>query len=138
MDSHLVAVEVRVKGGANQRMDLNSSAVNQDDFKCLDTEAVQGRSAVEKDGSFFDHFFQNVIDFRFRPFHLTASALDIMGQPLFDQAAHDKWFEQFQCHPARQTALVQLKFRPDDDNGTAAVINTFAEQVLAETSLFAA
>jgi hypothetical protein len=28
MDSHLIAIEVRVKGGANQRMDLNGGAVN--------------------------------------------------------------------------------------------------------------
>jgi hypothetical protein len=81
MDSHLVAVEVSVKCGADQRMNLNRGAVNQYRFKSLDTEAVQGRSAVEQDGALFDYFFQNVIDFRFGSFYLSAGALDIVGQP---------------------------------------------------------
>ena len=74
-------------------MNLNRGAVNQYRFKSLDTEAVQGRCAVEQNGALFDYFFQNIVDFRFGSFDLPARALNIMCQPLLNQAAHDKRFE---------------------------------------------
>ena len=46
VDSHLVAVKVRVKSSRHQWMQLNRAALNQDGFKCLNTEPVQGRRAV--------------------------------------------------------------------------------------------
>ena len=46
MDSHLVAIKVGVEGRADQRMNLDSAAVDQHRLKCLNAETVQGRSAV--------------------------------------------------------------------------------------------
>ena len=138
MHSHLVAIEVGVKRGADQRMDLDGAAINQHRLKSLDAEAVEGGGAVKKDRSLLDHLFQNVIDFRLGFFHLPAGAFDIVRQSLFNEAAHDKGFEQFQSHTPGQTALVQFQFRSDDDDGTAAVVHALAEQVLAETPLLAA
>src|SRR5271157_1255867 len=93
MDSHLVAVEVSVKCGTDQRMNLNCGAVNQYRFKSLDTEAVQRRCAVEQNRPFFDNFFEDIVDLGFGSFDLPPCALDIMCQPLLNQAAHDKGFE---------------------------------------------
>jgi hypothetical protein len=44
---HLVAVEVGVERGANQRVQTNRLALDQHRIKRLNAEAVQRRSAVE-------------------------------------------------------------------------------------------
>ena len=40
MDGHLVAVEVRVEGGADERMDLDRLAFDEHRLKRLDTKTV--------------------------------------------------------------------------------------------------
>ena len=55
----------------------------------------------------------------------------------FLEAADDERLEQDERHLLRQTALVELELRTDDDDGTAGVIDALAEQVLAETALLA-
>ncbi len=49
----------------------------------------------------------------------------------------DERLEKFERHLLRQTALVELEFRADDDDGAAGVVHALAEQVLTETSLLA-
>ena len=43
--------------------------------------------------------------------------------------------DRLQSNLFGQTALVHLQLRDDNDNGTARVVNTFAQQVLAEAAL---
>ena len=43
---HLVTVEVRVERSTNQRMQLDRLAFDQDGLKCLNSQPVQGRSAI--------------------------------------------------------------------------------------------
>src|SRR5690606_29194576 len=43
----------------------------------------------------------------------------------------------FERHFLRQSALMKFQFRTDDDDRTSRIIDAFAEQVLAKTSLFA-
>ena len=45
--------------------------------------------------------------------------------------------EELDGHFLRHAALVHLQFRADDDNASAGVVNTLAEQVLAEAALLA-
>src|SRR5207249_7646230 len=45
---HLVAVEVGVERGADQRMDLDRLALDQDRLERLDAETVERRGAVER------------------------------------------------------------------------------------------
>ena len=47
VDGHLVAVEVGVEGGADQRVELDGLALDQLGLEGLDAEAVQGGRAVE-------------------------------------------------------------------------------------------
>jgi hypothetical protein len=47
---HLVAVEVGVEGGADQRVQLDGLALDQHRLEGLDAEAVQRRRAVEQTG----------------------------------------------------------------------------------------
>ena len=44
VDGHLVAVEVGVEGRANQRVDLDGLALDQDRLEGLDAQAVQRRA----------------------------------------------------------------------------------------------
>ena len=53
-----------------------------------------------------------------------------------DEPADDKWFEELKRHLFRQTALVDFEFWADHDDATTRVVNTFTEEVLAETTLF--
>jgi hypothetical protein len=50
MHGHLVAVEVRVVGGADQGVQLDGLAFHQQGLKGLDAQAVQGGRAVEQMG----------------------------------------------------------------------------------------
>ena len=54
MDSHLVAVEVGVEGGADQGMQLDGMALDQHRLKGLDAQTVQGRCTVEQHGMALD------------------------------------------------------------------------------------
>ena len=47
VNSHLVAVKVSVKGGANQRVNLDCLALNQYRLKRLDTKTVQSWRTVQ-------------------------------------------------------------------------------------------
>ena len=68
--------------------------------------------------------------------HLTGG-LDVVGNALFYQILHNKGLEQLQSHLLGQTALIHLQLGADNDNGTAGVVNTLAQQVLTEAALLA-
>ena len=78
------------------------------------------------------------------PHVLDARALDhfarvfnVGGNLEIDQTLHNKRLKQLERHFLGQAALIHLQLRPDDDNGTARIVDTLTEQVLTETSLFA-
>src|SRR6267378_4179343 len=55
----------------------------------------------------------------------------------FFETPNDKRLEQDQRHLLRQSALMQLEFRSDNDDRTTRVINALSKQVLPETSTLA-
>ena len=137
VNGHLVAVEVGVVRGADQRMDANGFAFDELRLEGLHRQAVQGRGAVEQHGMAAGHFFENVP-------HLGGLALDqLLGRAhgmdvaQFFEAADDERLEQDERHLLGQTALVQLEFGADDDDRTAGVIHALAQQVLAEAPALA-
>ena len=137
MHRHLIAVEVGVKCRADERVDLDGLAFHQHRLKRLNTEAMEGRCAVQHNRMIFNHFFQNVPDDRlllldhfFRL--LDGGAVSRLFEPVIDER-----LEQFERHLLRQPALVQLEFRSDHNDRTAGVVHALAEQILAETSLLA-
>ena len=134
---HLVAVEVGVVGGADQRMDADGFAFDELRLEGLHRQAVQGRGAVQQHRMAAGHFFENVP-------HLGGLAFDqLLGRPhgvdiaQFLEAADDEGLEQDERHLLGQTALVQLEFRTDDDDRAAGVIHALAQQVLAEAPALA-
>ena len=64
MNGHLVAVEVGVVGGTDQRVNADGFAFDEFRFERLDGEAVEGRRAVEEDGVTLGDFVKDVPDFR--------------------------------------------------------------------------
>src|SRR5207248_10896389 len=63
--------------------------------------------------------------------------LDRADQAFLLETVVDERLEELEGHLLRQTALVQLQFGTDDDDGAAGVIDALAEEVLAEAALLA-
>ncbi len=137
MDSHLVAVKVGVKGGAYQRMQLDGTAFGQDRLESLNAQSVQSRCTVQQYRMFLDYLFQNVPHRVGSTLYHALSTLNVSCFTAVYQTLHNEGFEQLQSHFLRQAALIHLQLRADDDNGTAGVVNTLAQQVLTETALLA-
>ena len=137
MDRHLVAVEVRVERGADERVDLDRRALDEDRHERLDAEAVERRGAVQQDRVVLDDLFEDVPDLGPDALDDALRALDVVGEALLDELAHDERLEQLERHLLRQAALVELELRPDDDDRAARVVDALAEEVLAEPALLA-
>ena len=137
MNCHLVAVEVGVERGTCQGVQLDCTALHQHRVKGLNAQTVQRGCTVQQNGMTLDDGLQAVPDLRLCTLDHLTGGLDVVGNTLFHQVFHDKGLEQLQSHLLGQTALIHLQLRADDDNGTAGVVNTLAQQVLAEAALLA-
>ena len=137
MHGHLVAVKVRVESLADHGVNLDGLAFDQHGLEGLKTQAVQSWSAVQKHIVILRDLFQNVV-------HLGPLLLDeavgrahIVRELAADELADDKRFEKLKGHALRQSALVELQFRPHDNHGPARIIHALAQKVLPETALLA-
>ena len=124
MNSHLVTVEVSVKCRTYQRMKLDSLTFYQHWFECLNTKTVQGRSAVQENRMLSNYLVQNVPNIACATIYRTLCSLDVGSIFKLDQALHYEWLEQLECHLRRQTALMQLQGRTNNNYGTTRVVNT--------------
>ena len=136
MHGHLVTIEVSVKGRANERVYFNGVSLNQDGFERLDTQPVQRRSTVEHHRTGLDHFLQYFPHLRFFSFNEAPSSLHVDSVVVFDELLHDKGTKQLQRHAFRQSALMQLELRANDDNRAARVVHPFAKEVPSKPTLF--
>ena len=137
VDRHLVAVEVGVEGRADERMDLDGLALDQDRLEGLDAEAMQGGSAVQENRMLGDDLIEVIPHFRMLLFDLFLRGLDRADLALALELGVHERLEEFEGHLLRQTALVQLQFGTDHDDRTAGVVDALAEQVLTEPALLA-
>ena len=134
---HLVAVEVCVERGADQRVNLDGLAFHQHRLESLNAQAVKRWSAVQQYRMIFNHLFQDVPYDGLLLLHhflglLDGGAVSGLLQPVIDER-----LEQFQRHLLRQAALVQLELGTDHDHRTSGVVDALAEQVLTEAALLA-
>src|SRR5439155_19372521 len=60
VNRHLVAVEIGVEGGANQRVNLDGLAFHQNRLECLNADAVQSGSTVQQYGMVLNDFLKDV------------------------------------------------------------------------------
>ena len=51
-----------------------------------------------------------------------------------DKGLHNEGLEEFEGHFLRQTALVKLDVRSDDNNGSTGIVDSLSEKVLSETT----
>ena len=141
VNRHLIAVKIRVEGLADERVELNGLTFHQQRREGLNTEAVQGRGAVEQHDFVLNHFLQSIPNLVPRVAvtleHL-AGALDVGDDALLLENLEEEGFEQFERHALGESALVQFELRPDDDHRATGVVDALAEQVLTEPSLLAA
>ena len=106
VDGHLVAVEIRVERGADQRVNLDRLAFDQHRLERLNAEAVQRGSAVEQDRMVLDDLFQNVPNHRILLLDQFLGLLDGGAMAALFQAVIDERLEELERHLLRQTALV--------------------------------
>ena len=137
MHGHLVTVEVGVEGGADQWMKLDRLTFDQDRLEGLNTKAVKGRRPVQQHRMLADHFFQDVPDLGTLLLDHAFRRLDRRSHAIELELRVDERLEELQSHLFRQTALMQLELRSDDDHGTPGVVHAFAEEVLPEPPLLA-
>ena len=112
VDGHLVAVEIGVERGANQRVDLDGLAFDQHGLESLNAEAVQRGSAVQQNGMVLDDLFQNVPNHRILLLHQFLGLLDGGAMAALFEAVIDEGLEQLERHLLGQTALVQRSSGP--------------------------
>ncbi len=137
MHGHLVAVEVGVERGADERMDLDGLALDEQGLEGLDAEAVQRGRAVEHHGMLVDDLLEDVPDLGHHRLDHLLGRLDVLHHLARDEAAHDERLEELEGHHLGQAALVHLEVRPGDDHRASRVVDALAEQVLAEAALLA-
>ena len=137
VDGHLIAVEIRVERGADQRVNLERFAFDQHGLESLDAEAVKRGSAVEQNRMVLDDLFEDVPNDGILLLDQFLGLLDGGAMAALFEPVIDERLEELERHLLRQTALVQLEIRTDDDDRTAGVIDALAEKVLAEAALLA-
>ena len=134
---HLVAVEVGVERGADQRMKLDRLAFNEHRLERLNAETMQRRRAVQQHGMLADDLVENVPDLGTLFFDELLRLLHRGRQTLGVEPRIDERLEQFERHLLRQAALMQPQFGTDHDHRTAGIVDALAEQVLPEAALLA-
>ena len=118
-------------------MQTQSGTFDQHRIKRLNGEAVQCGSAVEHDGVTFGHFSKNIPNHGFAAIDHLLGTADGMSIAAILEVMDDEGFKEDHSHLLGQTALMDLEFGSDHDDGTSGVVHTFTEQVLTETALFA-
>ena len=137
VDRHLVAVEVRVERGAHEGMELYRLAFDQNRLERLDAEPVQRRRAVQQHRVLANDLFENVPHLRSLALHELLRGLDRGRETAQLELAEDEGLEQLERHLLRQSALVELQGRADDDDGAPRIVDPLAEQILSEPALLA-
>ena len=79
MDGHLVAVEVGVESRTYEGVHLNGITFDEHWLECLNAEAVQGRSAIQKHVFAADDLFQDLPNFLGAVVYEAVGATDIVG-----------------------------------------------------------
>ena len=137
MNRHLVAVEVGVVGGADERVELDRLALDQDRLEGLDAEPVKRGRAVEQHRVLADHLVQDVPHLGPLLLDHLLRALDGRDEAALLELVVDEGLEELEGHLLGQPALVEAELRAHHDDRAARVVDALAEQVLAEAARFA-
>ena len=117
VDGHLVAVEVGVEAGADERVHLDGVAFDEHGLEGLDAHSVEGRRAVEENRVLVDHLFEDVPDLGVAALEHALGALDGVGEPVVLEAADDEGLVELKGDLLGKAALVELELGADNDDG---------------------
>src|SRR5687768_4577709 len=109
MDSHLVAIEVGVEGRGDKWMQLNCRTLDQDRFKCLDTQTMQCGRTVQQDRTFANHAFQRFPHFGTVALDQATRSLYVGCVIVLHETRDHKWTVQFESHALGQTTLIEFQ-----------------------------
>ena len=116
---HLIPVEIGVVGCANQRMNSNRLALNEQGLERLDGKTMQSGRAIQQDRMPSRYLFQNIPDLRRMTLdHFLRAANRVDIAEVF-QPSNDERLEKNERHFLWQPALVQFQFWPDNDDRPA-------------------
>ncbi len=135
MHGHLVAVEVSVERGADKRVDLDRLALDENRLEGLDPEAVQGGRPVQEDRVLLDDLVEHVPDLNPPALDHPLGGLYVLGDLGVDEPLHHERLEELERHQLGQAALMELERGTDDDDRAARVVDSLAQEVLAEAAL---
>ena len=138
MHGHLVAVEVGIECGTYKGMELNCPALDKHGFECLYAEPMERRSTVQKHGMILDNILEHIPYLGTNALNHTLCRFDVMSVTELGELFHYEGLEELERHFLRETALIHLELGAYDDNGTAGIVYTLTEEVLAEASLLTA
>src|ERR1700738_2740259 len=116
MDGHLVAVEIGIERGANQRVQLDRLALDQHRLEGLNPETMERRRPVQQYGMLADDFLEDVPNLRPLFLHHALGRLDRTGETIEFELRIDERLEQLERHLLRQPALVQFELRTNDND----------------------
>src|ERR1051325_4014091 len=107
-------------------MNPNGLTFDQLWFERLNGKTVQSGGTIQKHWMTPGHFVENVPDLGGLAFdHFFRTAHGVHVAEIFEPT-NDEWFKKNQCHLLRQTALVQLQFRTDDNYRATRIVYTLA------------
>ena len=135
MDRHLVAVEVRVERAADERVDPDRLALDENRLEGLDPEPVERRRPVQQDRMLADHLLEEVPHLWPLLLDEFARLLDGGGEALVLEAVEQERLEELERHLLRQPALVQFQLRAHHDHRPTRIVHPLSEQVLPEPAL---
>ena len=137
MHGHLVTVKVSVEGRTGQWVQLDGLALDHTRLERLDTQTVERRSSVQKDGMALHYVLKNVPNNRFALVDDFLCRLHRFHDSALNELANDKRLVEFRGHILWKATLVQLQVRSNNDYRTRRVVHTLTQKVLAESTLFA-
>ena len=135
MYRHGVTVEVSVEGLTNEWVNLDGLAVDEYGLEGLHTETVKRRCTVQEHGVLASYVLELLPHRNVALLDHALRGTNVLRRAVGHEGPHYEWLEEFERHDLRQTALVQLQTRTNDDDRTGRVVNALTEQVLAETTL---
>ena len=116
MHRHLIAVEVRIERRTHQWVQTNRLPFDKHRLKRLNGKSVQCRRTVQKHIVMLDDFIQNFVRlFRFR-IHHTPGGSHVVRVFLLNHLVDDKGLEELQRHLFRQSGLMELQLRTNNNN----------------------
>ncbi len=116
-------------------MELDSLTLDHLRLEGLDTETVKCRSTVQEDGMALHDVLEDIPYDRILAVYDLLSALNRLDDTALDELTDDEGLVELSGHILRQTALVHLQLRADDDDRTGRVVDTLTEEVLTEATL---